>query len=187
MFKSKLNSYCKKVLHSDVNKAHWGKRRYSFPLPFFSQINSSIFLKPISRQIIKRSNACWSSMLVRLRRAQKCFGRLKQSRVCCYQRSLMMSNCFGIHSPTLRKTYVICWNSHSFPNLSMVLQYDLHFLKLHPLKKITTDAWSLEYSCMLEYVLWEMSQNSNIILHINQCIVQKSKGKEALKFLLAFI
>lgn len=69
----------------------------------------------------------------------------------------------------------------------MVLQYDLHFLKLHPLKKITTDARSLEYSGILEYALWEMSLNSIIILHINQFIVQKSKGKEALEFLLAFI
>lgn len=138
--------------HSDVTKkSQWGKKKTLLLCPFFSQINSPIFLKPISRQIIKRYNACWSSMLVRLRRVQKCFGRDSGKAECAATRGFSWwVICFGIHSPTLRQTYVTCWNVHSVPNLSMVLQYDLHFLKLHPLKKITTDAWSLEYSRILE-------------------------------------
>lgn len=104
--------------HSDVTKkSHWGKKRHSFSLPFFSQINSPIFLKPISRQIIKRYNACWSSLLVRFRRVQKCFGRDWGKAECAATRGFSWwVICFGIHSLTLRQTYVRCWNVHSVPN-----------------------------------------------------------------------
>lgn len=155
-------------------------------MPFFSQVNSPIFLKPISKQTIKGFNACLSSRLIRLRRAQKCFGRLRQSRVCCYQRILMMSN--------------MLWNSfpHSKTNLCYMLkcsfipqpQYGaatwFTFLEVAPFKE--NDYRCLKPGIFLHFgiCIWEMSLNSIIIFNINQFIAQKSKGKEALKFLLAF-
>lgn len=162
------------------------KKDTLFLCPVFYKLTHH-FLKPISRQIIKGFNACLSSRLVRLRRAQKCFGGLRQSRVCCYQRILMMSNMLWNSFPHFKTNLCYMLKCSFIPQSQYGAVIWFTFLEVAPFKE--NDYRYLKPGIFQHFGirLWEMSLNSIIILHINQFIVQKSKGKEALKFRLAFI